>query len=414
MDLLFTMLLAHIRKQEWKEAVDLVVANPILITMEDDELQFFPLQHALFNQAPFNVIFTFVSHWLLLKDLQSLTEMELVHLACEHNATSNVMRYLLSLSPWREKLLWKVSPFVLMKGLFTKLLAHICKQEWKEAVDLVVANPILIMMEDDKLQLSPLQHTLFNQAPFNIIFTFVSHWLLLADLHSLTEMELLHLACKHNATFDVIRYLLSLSPESWKTKNSTSYTPFMIALSKKLDKDILRILDNSVIGAIGDFNSLATAKNKVVDVYFEHDYKGIDSQKTLFRLEHKDPTLKCLALADSFHLLYPDKGDSSFDHNKHEKVVINVFDAVRSFPHLRELIIAVDKYKDILWREGNAHNALFLLQGLPSQVVITIRVAIAINGSVNNVAEMLKYCHNLQHLLRSVDTKCDEWDRRPG
>jgi hypothetical protein len=364
MDLLFTMLFAHICKQEWKEAVDLVVANPILITMEDNtmednELQFFPLQHALFNQAPFNVIFTFVSHWLLLEDLHSLTEMELVHLACKHNATSNVIHYLLSLSPRREYLLQKVSSFILMDLLFTKLLAHIREQEWKEAVDLVVANLILIMMEDDELQLSPLQHALFNQAPFNVIFTFVQHWLLLEDLHSLTEMELVHLACKHKAKFNVIRYLLSLSPESWKMKNSTGYTPFMIALSKKLNEDILRILDDSDIGAIGDFKGLATAKNKVVDVYFEHDYKRIDSQKTLFWLEHKDPTLKCLASADSFHLLYPDKGDGSFDHYEHEKTVINVFDAVKSFPHLRELFLVVNKYEDILWREGNARNALF-------------------------------------------------------
>ncbi|MCK7580967.1 MAG: ankyrin repeat domain-containing protein [Chromatiales bacterium] len=103
-------------------------------------------------------------------------------------------------------------------------------------------------MEDDELHLSPLQHALFNQAPFNVISTFVSHWLLLEDLHSLTEMQLVHLACKHNATFDVIRYLLALSPESWKTKNSNGYTPFMIALSKKLDEDILYILDDSDIG----------------------------------------------------------------------------------------------------------------------------------------------------------------------
>jgi hypothetical protein len=52
---------------------------------------------------------------------------------------------------------------------------------------------------------------------------------------------------------------------------------------------------------------------------------------------------------------------------------MDVFDAVKSFPHLRELILAVDEYKDILWREGNARNALFFLQqGLPSQVVIMI------------------------------------------
>jgi hypothetical protein len=126
-----------------------------------------------------------------------------------------------------------------MDHLFTKLLGHICNQETNKAVDLVVANPILIIMKDDKLHLSPLQHTLFNQAPFNIISTFVSHWLLLEDLQSLTEIQLVHLACKHNATFDVIHYLLALSPASWKMRNSKGYTPLMLALYNKLDEDIL-------------------------------------------------------------------------------------------------------------------------------------------------------------------------------
>jgi hypothetical protein len=48
-------------------------------------------------------------------------------------------------------------------------------------------------------------------------------------------------------------------------------------------------------------------------------------------------------------------------------------DAVKSFPHLQELILVVDKYKSILWREGNACNALFsVMRDLPSKVVITI------------------------------------------
>jgi hypothetical protein len=147
----------------------------------------------------------------------------------------------------------------------------------------------------------------------------------------------------------------------------------MLALSNKLDEDILYILDYSDMGAIGDFNGLATAKNKVVEVYFEHDYKHIDSQKTLFRLEHKDPTLKCLALADSFHSLYPVKGDGSFNHSKHEKRVMDVLDAVKSFPHLVGLILVVDHNDSILGREGNARNALFsVMRNLPSKVVITI------------------------------------------
>jgi hypothetical protein len=116
-----------------------------------------------------------------------------------------------------------------MDHLLTKLLAHICNQETNEAVDMVIANPILITMEDDELHLSPLQHALFNQALFNVISTFVSHWLLLEDLHSLTEMQLVHLACGHNATFDVINFLSFLFPASLTTRDYKGYTPFMLA-----------------------------------------------------------------------------------------------------------------------------------------------------------------------------------------
>jgi hypothetical protein len=158
------------------------------------------------------------------------------------------------------------------------------------------------------------------------------------------------------------------------------------------------------MGAIGDFNGLGTAKNKVVEVYFEENYERIDSEKTLFRLEHKDPTLKCIALADSFHSLYPDNGEGSFDHYEHEKRVMDVLDAVKSFPHLQELILAVDTNESILWREGNARNALFsVMRDLPSKVVITIRVAILIGGSVDHVAEMLKNCPNLKYLTICFD-----------
>jgi hypothetical protein len=132
---------------------------------------------------------------------------------------------------------------------------------------MVVANPILITMEDNKLHLSPLQHTLFNQAPFNVISTFMSHWLLLEDLHSLTEMQLMHLACEHNVAFDVIRYLLALSIVSWKTRNSKGYTPFMLALYNKLNKDILYILDDSNVGAIGDFSGSVHKKGSCQRIF---------------------------------------------------------------------------------------------------------------------------------------------------
>jgi hypothetical protein len=121
------------------------------------------------------------------------------------------------------------------------------------------------------------------------------------------------------------------------------------------------------MGAIGDFNSLGSK------VYFEDDYKCLDSQKTLFWLEHKDPTLKCLALADSFHSLYPEESDGSFNYSQHQKTVMDVLDAVKSLPHLEELILVVDHDNLIIWREGNARNALFsVMRDLPSKLVIEI------------------------------------------
>jgi hypothetical protein len=285
-----------------------------------------------------------------------------------------------------------------MDLLFTTLLAHIRKLEWKEAVDLVVANPILITLSDDELHLSPLHHALFNKANFYVISTFVSHWLLKEDLHSLTEMQLVHLACEQHATFDVIRYLSALSPEAWKTKNSNGYTPFMIALSKQLDEDILYILDDSDMGAIGDFCSLGLANRDVVDVYFEDNYKLLDSEKMLFRLEHKDPTLKCLVLSDEFHSLYPkeDVDVPNPNHSKHKKAVMDVLDAIKSFPYLDQIVLTVDRRDSIIWREGETRNALFsVLRDLPSKVVIEIRLAIP---SFDPVAEMIKHCPNVKFL----------------
>ena len=285
-----------------------------------------------------------------------------------------------------------------MDLLFTTLLAHMRELKWQEAVDLVVENPILITLEDDELHLSPLHHALMNKANFYVISTLVSHWLLKEDLHSLTEMQLVHLACEHKASFDVIRYLLSLSPEAWKTKNSKGYTPFMIALSNQLDEDILYNLDDCDMGAIGDFCSLGSANRDVVDDYFEKDYKLLDSEKTLFRLEHKDPTLKCVVLSDEFHSLYPEEDVDvpNRNHSKHKKAVMDVLDAIKSFPDLDQIVLTVDRQDSIIWREGETCNALFsVLRNLPSKVMIEIRFAIQ---SFDPVIEMMKHCPNVKFL----------------
>jgi hypothetical protein len=143
--------------------------------------------------------------------------------------------------------------------------------------------------------------------------------------------------------------------------------------------------------------AVVAQKKAVVKEFCGEDFKCLDSKKTLFWLEHKDPTLKCLMLADSFHSLYPEESDGSFNYSKHQKTVMDVFDAVKSFPHLQDLFLAVDHEDLILWREGNARNALFsVMRDLPSKVVIMIRVA-----SFDPVAEMMKHCPNVKYLTIS-------------
>jgi hypothetical protein len=150
------------------------------------------------------------------------------------------------------------------------------------------------------------------------------------------------------------------------------------------------------MGAIGDFSNLGAANREVVEVYFEDDYKRLDSQTTLFWLEHKDPTLKCFMLSDAFHSLYPEETGGYHNHSKHQKAVMDVLDVVKSFPNQEQLILAVDCEDSILWREGETCNALFsVMRDLPSKVIIEIQVDIP---SFDPVAKMMKHCPNVKYL----------------
>jgi hypothetical protein len=249
-------------------------------------------------------------------------------------------------------------------------------------------------MEDDELHWSPLQHALLHKAPFYVISTFVSHWLLLEDLQSLTEMQLVHLACVHNAPFDVIRYLSSLFPESLTMRNDKGYTPFMLALEDQLNDNIINLLSYSNFDAIGDFDhSEGYAKNAIIDEHFGHSW-NIDSDMTMFRLQHKDPSLNSLVIGDSFHCMLTTESDGSFDSSYYERTVMDVLDTVPSLPHLEELILAVDDVDSILWTEGNARNALIsVLRDLPSTICITIRSGMR---SLVPVAEIINHCQHLK------------------
>jgi ankyrin repeat protein len=226
----------------------------------------------------------------------------------------------------------------------------------------------------------------------------VAHWLLLKDLHSLTEMQLVHLACMHNAPFNVVRYLSSLFPGSLTTKNKKGYTPFMIALWNKLDEDIIQLLSYSNIDAIGDFDrENDSAKVAIIEHHFG-DESLIDSEMTMFCLEHKDPTLNRLVMGDLFHCIHPTESDGLFNSysSDYERRVMDVLDAVKSHPHLQELILAWDYHDSILWREGNARNALIsVLRDLPSTTAISIVTSIP---RFRMMGEMMEHCAQLKFL----------------
>jgi hypothetical protein len=132
----------------------------------------------------------------------------------------------------------------------------------------------------------------------------------------------------------------------------------MLALWDKLDKDTIRLLSDSNVGAISDFSFLGdSAKMAIVDKFFGDEFFRIDSKMTMFQLEHKDPTLNFLVLSDFFHSIQ----------------VMDILDAVQSHPHLEELILSVDHDNSILWTEGRARNKLFsVMRDLPSTIAITI------------------------------------------
>jgi hypothetical protein len=73
---------------------------------------------------------------------------------------------------------------------------------------------------------------------------------------------------------------------------------------------------------------------------------------------------------------------------------MDILDAVKSQPHLKELNLAVDDPNSILWRESNARNALIsVLRDLPSTTAISIRTSIP---RFATVGEMMEHCPQLK------------------
>jgi hypothetical protein len=141
-------------------------------------------------------------------------------------------------------------------------------------------------------------------------------------------------------------------------------------------------------------------KNAIIDTFFG-DESFIDSEMTMFRLEHKDPTLNCLVLGDLFHCIHPTESDNLFNSSHQEKTVMDLLDAVQSRPYLEELVLAVDHGDSILWTEGDAHNALFsVMRDLPSAITIMIQIGMQ---RLDPVAEMMNHCQHVKYLTIHYD-----------
>jgi hypothetical protein len=117
----------------------------------------------------------------------------------------------------------------------------------------------------------------------------------------------------------------------------------MYALEKKLDEDLIQLLRYSNFDAIGDFNQgeYERANYSIVNEHFG-DESFIASKMAMFWLEHKDPRLNCIMTGDEFHCIHQKESDGSFDSSHYERAVMDVLDAVKPHPHLKELILAVD------------------------------------------------------------------------
>jgi hypothetical protein len=98
MDNLSAKLLAHLHQKAFRDALEMVKRDPVLLTMEGDDF-WFPLHHAIKNNAPCDVVASFTDEWLQIEDFQALCGMNLVHCACYYNAPLDVVRYLSSLFP---------------------------------------------------------------------------------------------------------------------------------------------------------------------------------------------------------------------------------------------------------------------------------------------------------------------------
>jgi hypothetical protein len=79
-----------------------------------------------------------------------------------------------------------------------KLLGHLCQKEWS-VVEMMVKSDRTFHRMQDHNRLLPLDHAIINNAPYNVIETFVEEWSKFDNLDFIHEVHVLHFACYMHA-----------------------------------------------------------------------------------------------------------------------------------------------------------------------------------------------------------------------
>jgi hypothetical protein len=169
----------------------------------------------------------------------------------------------------------------------------------------------------------------------------------------------------------------------------------MYALEAAHDLDVIQCVSYSRVEYVGDYESRAFpnshSSNNAAD-QFIGDERLIDSDMAMFRLDHNDPTLTSLVIADSFYSMEERYGTPMMD----------VLNAVYMHPHLTEIIFAWDDFESPLWREDEmANDALCLiLRDKPLITNIAIRTSMPDFG---RVGALLRHCPQLKSVFFAYD-----------
>jgi hypothetical protein len=224
---------------------------------------------------------------------------------------------------------------------FRALIHHLLNNAMDEAIMLVESEPILLTMTDE-FGLYPLHHAIKGHDTYKAVVAFIDGWLQFESEENLSQMEFLHFAVKNKAPFDVIYYLTCKCPSStWTKGKKCGYTPLMYALEGEQDMSVIKCVSYSSDDYVGDYDRTREhfySHRKTIHYTIGQD-SFIDSEMTMFRLEHNDPMLTTLVLGDRFHLMDEEQGTS----------LMEVLHALYMNDHVTNLLFAYDDDEDDPW-----------------------------------------------------------------